>query len=392
MRVALLQMVRWIFMFFLRFGSWFIQYADVDENTCLSDGKCLILRICNINEIMNKEVLLGKSVAELREVALSVGLPAFAGKQLADWLYKKRVCSIDEMTNLSKKGREALASRYVVGRVSPTHVAESVDGTKKYLFPVSCGEKVEAVYIPSGDRATLCISTQAGCKMHCKFCMTGGLGFHGQLTVSDMVNQVFSVPESESLTNIVVMGMGEPMDNVSNLLGALSVMTSDWGCAWSPRRITVSTVGLLPGLERFLRESECHLAVSLHNPFSRERESIMPVEKAYKLKEVLDLLKQFDFAHQRRVSFEYIVFAGVNDSVRHAVELQKVLRGLPCRINLIRFHDTDQCELKGANDERIAFLRDYLNDNGITTTIRQSRGEDILAACGMLIAKEGNVE
>lgn len=341
---------------------------------------------------MQKEFLLGKSLEELREIALSVGLPGFAGKQMADWLYKKRVCEIDEMSNLSKKGREALNERYVVGRVAPTHVATSVDGTKKYLFPVTCGECVEAVYIPSADRATLCISTQAGCKMHCKFCMTGTLGFHGHLTVSDMLNQVFSIPESAELTNIVVMGMGEPMDNINNLLATLNVMTNEWGCAWSPRRITVSTVGLIPGLERFLRESECHLAVSLHNPFSREREDIMPAEKAYKLKDVLELIKQFDFAHQRRVSFEYIVFAGTNDTIRHAVELQKILRGLPCRINLIRFHDTDQCELKGASNERIEFLRDYLNNNGITTTIRQSRGEDILAACGMLIAKEGNAK
>lgn len=340
---------------------------------------------------MEKEFLLGKNLEELKQIAQNVGLPAFAGKQIADWIYKKRVCTIDEMSNLSKKGREALNKHYSIGRVAPTHKAESVDGTKKYLFPVSCGEKVEAVYIPSADRATLCISTQAGCKMHCKFCMTGTLGFHGQLTATDMLNQVFSIPESEQLTNIVVMGMGEPMDNITHLLAALNVMTSEWGCAWSPRRITVSTVGLIPGLERFLRESECHLAVSLHNPFSREREQMMPVEKAYKLKEVLELIRQFDFAHQRRVSFEYIVFAGVNDTIRHAVELQKILRGLPCRINLIRFHDTDQCELKGANDERIAFLRDYLNNNGITTTIRQSRGEDILAACGMLIAKEGNL-
>lgn len=339
---------------------------------------------------MQKEFLLGKNLEELREVAKSVGLPAFAAKQIADWLYKKKVATIDEMSNLSKKGREALNERYAVGRIDPTHKAESVDGTKKYLFPVSCGEKVEAVYIPTTDRATLCISTQAGCKMHCKFCMTGTLGFHGQLTVCDMLNQVFSIPETNLLTNIVVMGMGEPMDNVDNLLRTLEIMTAEWGCAWSPRRITVSTVGLIPGLERFLRESECHLAVSLHNPFSRERQDIMPIEKAYKLKEVLELIKQFDFAHQRRVSFEYIVFAGVNDTIRHAVELQKILRGLPCRINLIRFHDSDQCELKCASDERIAFLRDYLNENGITTTIRQSRGEDILAACGMLIAKEEN--
>ncbi len=240
---------------------------------------------------MEKEFLLGKNLEELKQIAQNVGLPAFAGKQIADWIYKKRVCTIDEMSNLSKKGREALNEHYSIGRVAPTHKAESVDGTKKYLFPVSCGEKVEAVYIPSADRATLCISTQAGCKMHCKFCMTGTLGFHGQLTATDMLNQVFSIPESEQLTNIVVMGMGEPMDNITHLLAALNVMTSEWGCAWSPRRITVSTVGLIPGLERFLRESECHLAVSLHNPFSREREQMMPVEKAYKLKEVLELIK-----------------------------------------------------------------------------------------------------
>lgn len=337
-----------------------------------------------------QEPLLGKTLEELRSIAVEAGLPAFTGKQLADWLYKKRVCSIEEMTNISRKGREQLSERYCVGRMAPTHKAVSADGTIKYLLPTSYNHSVEAVYIPTDDRATLCISTQAGCKMHCRFCMTGTLGFHGQLSACDILNQVFSIPESDTLTNIVVMGMGEPMDNIDAVLRALEIMTTDYGCAWSPRRITVSTVGLLPGLERFLKESECHLAVSLHNPFSRERQEIMPVEKAYPIQAVIDLIKQFDFAHQRRVSFEYIVFAGFNDTMRHAVEMLKLLRGMHCRINLIRFHDGNQCDLKGASMERMEFLRDYWTNNGITSTIRQSRGEDILAACGMLIAQEGN--
>jgi len=336
------------------------------------------------------EVLLGKTLEELQQVALSVGLQKFAGKQLAEWLYVRRVSTFDAMSNISLKGREALKANYTIGRHAPVREAVSEDGTRKYLFAV--GEQfIESVYIPEEDRATLCVSTQAGCKMGCKFCMTGTLGFHGHLSAADILNQIFYF---DDLTNIVFMGEGEPMDNIDNVLRSLEIMTAPYGCAWSPKRITVSTVGI-PAMKRFLDESECHLAVSMHNPFAAERKEIMPAEKMLSITDVVALLKQYDWSHQRRVSFEYICWAGQNDTIRHAKELLRLLKELNCRINLIRFHEgVEEVESQKSKVERhfpssdekqMAWFRDYLTDNGITTTIRRSRGEDILAACGMLV-------
>ena len=326
------------------------------------------------------ETLLGKTLTELQEVALSVGLQRFAGKQLAEWLYVKRVNSFDQMTNISLKGREALKAHYTIGRHAPIREAVSVDGTRKYLFAV--GEQfIESVYIPEEDRATLCVSTQAGCKMGCKFCMTGTLGFHGHLSAADILNQIFYF---EDLTNIVFMGEGEPMDNLDNVLRALEIMTAEYACAWSPKRITVSTVGI-PAMKRFLDESECHLAVSMHNPFAIERQQIMPAEKMMSITDVVALIKQYDWSHQRRVSFEYICWAGLNDTPRHAKELLRLLKGLNCRINLIRFHEGVDRAFPASDEKQMEWFRDYITDNGITTTIRKSRGEDILAACGMLV-------
>ena len=320
---------------------------------------------------------------------MSVGLQKFAGKQLAEWLYVKRVSSFNQMTNISLKGREALSARYIIGRRAPVREAVSVDGTRKYLFEVG-NQFIESVYIPEDDRATLCVSSQAGCKMGCRFCMTGTLGFHGHLSAADILNQVFEIDniavshQLSALSNLVFMGEGEPMDNLDNVLRALEIMTADYGCAWSPKRITVSTVGI-PAMKRFLEESECHLAVSMHNPFSVERKEIMPAEKMMSITDIVALLKQYDWSHQRRVSFEYICWAGQNDTPRHAKELLRLLRGLPCRINLIRFHEGVDRGFPASDEKQMEWFRDYLTDNGITTTIRKSRGEDILAACGMLV-------
>ena len=346
------------------------------------------------------DVLLGKTLEELQAVAQEVGLPRFAGKQLAEWVYVRRATTFDEMTNISLKGREALKARYTIGRHAPVAEAISKDGTKKYLFHISNSEAVqqrsgltsnseavfvESVYIPDNDRATLCVSTQAGCKMGCRFCMTGTLGFHGHLTAADILNQIFSIPDADKLTNIVYMGEGEPMDNLDNVLRSLNAMTSAWGCAWSPKRITVSSVGITKGLKRYIEESECHLAISLHNPFAIERQEVMPIEKVNHLSEVIALLKQYDWSHQRRVSFEYICWGGVNDTPKHANELLRLLKGLDCRINLIRFHAGVDQSFTSSNEQQMEWLRDYLTERGITTTIRRSRGEDILAACGMLV-------
>ena len=343
-------------------------------------------------------------MADLQDVALSVGLQKFAGKQLAEWLYVRRVTSFDQMTNISLKGREALKAQYAIGRHAPVKEAVSVDGTRKYLFAISNLKSqisndeprfIETVYIPEEDRATLCVSTQAGCKMGCKFCMTGTLGFHGNLSAADILNQIFEIDQlaitnhQSPLSNLVFMGEGEPMDNLDNVLRALEIMTAPYGPAWSPKRITVSTVGI-PAMKRFLDESECHIAVSMHNPFAVERVQIMPAEKLFSIAEVVKLLKQYDFSHQRRVSFEYICWAGQNDTMRHAQELLRLLKGLNCRINLIRFHAgveniKNERRFPASDEKQMEYLRDYLTEHGLTTTIRRSRGEDILAACGMLV-------
>ena len=341
------------------------------------------------------EILLGKTLEELQAVALSVGLQKFAGKQLAQWLYVQRVSSIDEMTNISLKGREALKANYSIGRHAPVKEAVSVDGTRKYLFAITNDQSpitnyIESVYIPEENRATLCVSTQAGCKMSCKFCMTGTLGFHGHLSAADILNQIFEIDKLSivncqlSITNLVFMGEGEPMDNIDQVLRSLEIMTADYGCAWSPKRITVSTVGI-PAMKRFLEESECHLAVSMHNPFPTERTTIMPAEKLMSITDVVALVKQYDWSHQRRVSFEYICWHGQNDTPKHAKELLRLLKGLNCRVNLIRFHEGVDRQFPASDEQQMEWFRDYLTQNNLTTTIRRSRGEDILAACGMLV-------
>lgn len=331
-----------------------------------------------------KTPLLGMSLQELKEVAKSSGLPAFAGGQMAKWLYVRHVGTIDEMTDISKANREKLKERYTIGCMPFADSQTSVDGTVKYLFPTAGGKYVETVYIPENDRATLCVSSQVGCKMNCLFCQTGKQGFEGNLTVADILNQVYSLPQRDRLTNIVFMGQGEPMDNLDNVLKATEALTADWGYAWSPKRITVSSVGVKSKLRRFIEESDCHVAISLHSPIHEQRAMLMPAEKAMPIAEVVDLLRNYDFSHQRRLSFEYIVFGGLNDSPVHAREIVKLLRGLNCRINLIRFHRIPGVDLQGADEARMEALRDYLTGHGIFTTIRASRGQDIYAACGLL--------
>ncbi|MDH6341299.1 23S rRNA (adenine2503-C2)-methyltransferase [Parabacteroides sp. PFB2-12] len=337
-----------------------------------------------------KRVLLGMTLRELTEVAGEFGLPSFAARQMADWLYKKRVCHISDMTNLPKAKRLLLEEKYEVGATPPAESMHSQDGTIKYLYAVGEGHYVESVYIPTDDRATLCVSSQVGCKMNCRFCMTGKQGFSAHLSAAEILNQIQSLPEYERLTNIVFMGMGEPLDNTEELFKVLEILTAPYGYAWSPKRITVSTIGVAKGLERFLAESDCHLAVSLHSPYPAERLSLMPVEKAFPMREVLRKIKEYDFSHQRRVSFEYIVFKGLNDSRQHAQDLAALLRGIPCRVNLIRFHAIPGESFETSDLAQMEIFRDTLNAHGVVCTIRSSRGEDIMAACGLLSTAKKN--
>ena len=331
-----------------------------------------------------KKHLLGMTLNELKEVVQECNLPKFAAKQIADWIYKKKVTSVDEMTNISQANRNSLSEKYDVGRSSFIDLQKSKDGTVKYLFQPDSGRPIETVMIPDEERATLCVSSQVGCKMNCLFCMTGKQGFNGNLSANEMLNQIYSVVESNELTNVVFMGMGEPLDNYEELKKTLDIMTSDYGMAWSPKRITVSTTGILPKLERFLNECSAHLAISIHSPFSEQRASIMPVEKAYLIADIVALLRKYDWSHQRRLSFEYIMFEDFNDSLVYAKELYLMLKGIDCRINLIRFHAIPGIDLKTSTREKMEQFRDFLNTKKLTCTIRSSRGEDIFAACGML--------
>ena len=328
--------------------------------------------------------LYGSSLDELKGLCEELGLSRFAHKQIARWLYTRFVDDIDQMTDLSKGARQRLKEVAVLGTTPPLKVSVSVDGTKKYLFATSQGEYIESALIPDGERMTLCVSSQAGCKMGCKFCATGRMGFRHHLSATEIINQVISIPERDRLTNLVFMGMGEPLDNIDNLLRALDILTSEWGMAWSPTRITVSTAGVARTLPRLLDEQRVHIAVSLHNPFGEERKQIMPIENSYSIVEVCNILRRYDFTHQRRVSFEYIVLEGMNDSPRHIKELSRLLDGIKCRINLIRFHKIPDSPFFSPPMERILEFRDTLTRRGIQTTLRASRGEDIEAACGLL--------
>ncbi len=334
--------------------------------------------------------LLGLTLDELKNCVTELGMPAFTAKQIADWLYVKRVKSIDDMTNLSLRNRKLLSDEYEVGISTPIAHQRSKDGTIKYLFPVRCCDgkeierHIETVFIPDGDRATLCVSCQVGCKMNCLFCQTGKQGWHGNLTAADILNQIYSVPDAEALTNIVFMGQGEPADNADAVLKAIDILTAEWGFQWSPRRITISSVGIRGKLRRLLDESGCHIAISLHSPLHEQRQQLMPAEQAMPISETVELLRQYDFSHQRRCSFEYICFGGLNDSPLYAREIAKLLSGLDCRVNLIRFHKIPNIDLPSTQEAHMEQMRDYLTHHGIFTTIRASRGEDILAACGML--------
>lgn len=338
-------------------------------------------------DVSPKRPLIGLTLEQLKEVAAEVGLKPFAAKQMAAWLYQRRATSFDQMTDLSKSAREKLSALYEVGRRAPKAEARSIDGTAKYLFEGAGGRDVEAVYIPDRERATLCVSCQAGCRMGCTFCMTGRQGFHGNLSAAQIINQVLSIPESEELTNIVFMGMGEPTDNLEAVLTAIEILTSPWGLAWSPRRITLSSIGNIAALRRIIENTQVHIAISAHSPFPTEREGMMPIEKAFPLRKVLEALRQYDFDHQRRLSVEYIMWDGFNDSPRHSGALARLLQGTSARVNLIRFHAIDGVERRPSSRETMEAFRDRLNAHGITATIRASRGEDIDAACGQLAGK-----
>lgn len=334
------------------------------------------------------ENLYGTTLARLREICRDHALPPFAAGQIARWLYVRRAAGIDSMTDLSRDARRRLAQHYEARITPPLRTSVSADGTKKYLFGSAGDGYIEAACIPDGERTTLCVSSQVGCRMGCRFCATGRQGLRRSLTAGEIINQILSIPESGRLTNIVFMGMGEPLDNYDNVLAALEILTAPWGMAWSPTRITLSTAGVTPRLEQLLLQTKVHVAVSLHNPFHDQRAEIMPIELAYPVRELARMLRRHDFSGQRRLSFEYILMEGLNDSPAHIRELRRLLNGLKCRINIIRFHRIPDSPYFSPPRRKMEAFRDALTAGGIHTTIRASRGEDIQAACGLLSTAE----
>lgn len=334
-----------------------------------------------------KELLLGKTLTELKLIVQELKLPGFVAAQLAFWLYKTNIQSFDEMTNISKKNRMLIAEKFDLGVVAYVKVQESGDGTKKYLYPVTAHKFIETAFIPEEKRNTLCVSSQVGCKMGCLFCATGKQGFQAQLSAGQILNQLRSLPERELITNIVFMGMGEPFDNIEEVMKAQEILTAEYGFELSVRKVTVSTIGIIPAMELFLRESKCNLALSMHSPFDDERRRLMPIQHVYPIKDVIASINSFDLGKYRRVSIEYIVFGGLNDSRKHVNELARLLNKTRCRINLIRFHPVPDVPLPPTDEQQLLEFQKALNEKGIVTTIRASRGLDIDAACGLLSTK-----
>ena len=328
--------------------------------------------------------IVGATLTELEKITEEVGLPGFAAKEIGKWIYQRGAVSFDEMSNISMNARKILKTKFAIVLTAPDEVKESTDGTKKYLYHAINGKYIETAYIPDEKRNTLCVSSQVGCKMGCRFCMTARQGLQGQLSSGDIINQILSLPERNKISNLVFMGMGEPFDNTEEVLKSLEILTSDYGFALSPRRITVSTIGLIPGMQRFINESNCHLAISIHSPFDAERKKLMPVQSLYPIEEVVDLVRKANFERQRRISFEYILFKDINDSSAHVNQLSRLLNGLRCRVNIMHFHTIPESGLQGSSHDSLVSFRDKLNKKGIIATVRKSRGEDIMAACGML--------
>ncbi len=332
--------------------------------------------------------LIGKTLKDLEQFVISLNMPKFRGKQLADWIYKKGVYTFDEFSNFSKKDRDLLDQKSTIKLNLPSKEVTSKDGTKKYLYTIDCWKSIEVAYIPEKSRNTLCISSQIGCRMGCQFCMTDKQSLTRSLTATEIINQLIALPEKEKITNIVFMGMGEPLDNYDEVVKTLDILTKDWGLGISPHKITLSTIGLIPKLKLFLEDRECNLALSVHNPLTDERSSFMPIENAYKLKDVIDIIRDFNLPKSRKFSVEYIVFKDLNDSLKHIKALVKLLHGVTVKVNLISYHAIPGEDFIGVDSEKMTWFRDELKKRGILTTIRKSRGQDIDAACGLLSTKE----
>jgi 23S rRNA (adenine2503-C2)-methyltransferase len=333
---------------------------------------------------MARKSLCGLMANEIFELISNMGFTLGHAISVSNDIYKKNIRDISLFENIPRKLREDLSSISVSGIYSPVSYEVSIDNSVKFLFRNEEGQEFETVYIPDDKRHTVCVSTQAGCRMGCSFCVTSKYGYQGNLNTGDIINQIIGIPQSGKVTHVVFMGMGEPMDNLENVLKACDIITSEWGLALSSRNVTVSTVGIIPGVEQFLRRSECNLTLSLFSPFSEQRLKSIPVETKYPVIKIIELMKNFPLKKKRRISLAYVMIKGLNDTDRHLEELKSIVNGSAIRINLLSYHGTENGLYSSSSVQRMQHFKHELVVSGISASIRKSRGEDISAACGLL--------
>ena len=342
-------------------------------------------KLTGLNAIgMERKKMCGLSAGEMHDFIKDEGFSHEHALSIANAIYKKGAVSFFSVSKIPKKLMEFLSSRAETGVYSSVAAEISGDGTKKYLFMNRDGLHFESVFIPDGKRNTVCVSTQSGCRMGCPFCVTGKYGFHGNLDAGDIVNQVIGISEAEMVTHVVFMGMGEPMDNIENVIKACSILSAEWGKALSQVNITVSTVGITPGVKKFLEKSGCNLTLSLFSPFPEERRMVVPAETKYPANGIIDIMRDYPLGRKRRLSVAYVMIKGVNDTDRHLEGLKELLGGTGIRINLLPYHSIGNEINRSSPVERMMFFKHNLVTSGISSSIRKSRGADISAACGLL--------
>jgi 23S rRNA (adenine2503-C2)-methyltransferase len=333
---------------------------------------------------MDKKSLCGLTSGEIYDIIRSYGFTAVHATSISNSIYKKRISDIAHLSKIPGRLNEVLSDIAVSGIYPPVSTEVSADKSVKYLFRTEDNKKFETVFIPDNKRNTICISTQSGCRMGCSFCATARYGFRGNLTAGEIVTQILGIPETFKVTHVVFMGMGEPMDNLENVLKACSIITAEWGLAISPRNITVSTVGIMPGVKQFLQRSDCNLTLSLYSPYPQERRKTIPAENQYPAQTIIDLMKSYHIKKKRRLSLAYVMVRDLNDTDSHLEELKSILKGSDIRVNLLHYHPSLNDQNSSSSDERILFFKHNLIVSGISASIRKSRGTDISAACGLL--------
>lgn len=329
---------------------------------------------------------------DIEDEFVAIGVPEkkarYHSRQVFRWIYQRKVTSFEEMTDLSKVTRSHLAEKFEISALKKVHHQKSVDGTQKFLFQLDDGKTIESVLIPADDRLTICISSQVGCAMACKFCLTGTMGLMRNLNVFEIVGQVLELSKIANITNIVFMGMGEPLHNLENVSRAIEILLAQDGLNFSKRKVTVSTSGLVPAIrkmnERLVGENRINLAISLNGSYDAQREQVMPVNKAFNIEELLDACRDWHLEPHRRITFEYVILGGLNDTVEDAERVRVLLRDIPSKVNLIPYNPHPGSEYKRPTDTAVNAMHHYLLDRNVSAMIRHSRGRDILAACGQL--------